>query len=337
MLRLNIHREMGAKKSKFTFIDLFAGIGGFHLALHRLGGKCVFVNEFNKCAKETYKNYFKKVDPTLFIDDERESLFWKDIKQITRTDTNEPKYIWKRNIGEIIPNFDILCAGFPCQPFSQVGKQKGFDDVRGTMFNDIERIVRARKPKVIFLENVRNIVSHNDNKTLVVILDKLDGAGYDVRPERGFNWEILRASAFGLPTHRPRFYLVAFRKDLRKANSFRFPSSTTPRGVTLRQIFGKRWPAIIGSTIRVGGRKSPFRKNPDGSWFRDRRNWDTYLVNNKPHVLTVEEAKTMMGFPSNFIFPGNLSYSQKMKQLGNSVAVSVIEAIAKNIIKTIHG
>lgn len=321
------------KYKEFTFIDLFAGIGGFHIALSGLGGRCVFVNEFDEYAKKTYEHNFKRKNPIIFNDKMRESYFWKNIKEITLSDTNKSKSIWYKNIKRIIPPFDVLCAGFPCQPFSRIGKKNGFDDDRGTLFGDIERIILARKPKVIFLENVRNIVAHDGGQTFKYILDKLDRAGYHVNKERDDSWNILDASDFGLPTNRSRFYLVAFKKNTVGADKFRFPKPTTPNGMTLRKFFGSNaWPDKIGRTIRVGGRGSPVYMKPNGQWFIDRRSWDTYILNNKKHILTINEAKRMMGFPRSFVFPETLPQTQALKQLGNSVAINVVREIAKEII-----
>jgi len=322
------------KAKKFTFIDLFAGIGGFHLALHELGGKCVFVNEFDIHAQRTYEYNFKKKDPELFQNKFREPYFWKSIKDITLTETDDRESLWIENIRNIIPKFDILCAGFPCQPFSQVGKRRGFDDDRGTLFNDIERIILARQPKIIFLENVRNIITHDEGRTFSYILEKLDNAGYYVNPERDDSWNILKASDFGLPTYRPRFYMVAFRKDMPRLGQFRFPKPTTPGGMTLSRFFGnKKWPDHIGRTIRVGGRGSPVYPVGNGEWFIDRRSWDTYIVGGLKHVLTLDEAKIMMGFKKGFRFPDEVTTNQAFKQLGNSVAINVIREIGKEIIK----
>jgi DNA (cytosine-5)-methyltransferase 1 len=319
------------KKKEFTFIDLFAGIGGFHLALHDLGGKCVFVNEFNKFSRQTYEKNFSKIEPELFLNKKNEPYFWESIKKITLSDTDLPRNVWTKNIRMVIPKFDILCGGFPCQPFSGIGKRRGFDDDRGTLFNDIERIIEARKPKVVFLENVRNIVAHNGGKTFEYILDRLDKIGYYVNKERDDSWNILKASEFGLPTSRARFYLVAFRKNTRGTGKFRFPKPTTPEGMTLRKFFkDDNWPDRVGRTIRVGGKGSPVYPIGNGKWFIDKRSWDTYIVDNKKHVLTVDEAKKMMGFPKKFIFPVNSN--QSFRQLGNSVAVNVIREIGKEII-----
>jgi len=323
------------KEPKFTFIDLFAGIGGFHLALHDLGGECVFVNEFDKYARKTYEHNFFKKNPKLFGNKFRAPYFWKSIKEITLTETvGNSRSIWESSIREAIPSFDVLCAGFPCQPFSRIGKKNGFSDDRGTLFNDIERIILTRNPRVIFLENVRNIVTHDEGRTFRFILEKLDKAGYHVNKEQDDSWNILNASGFGLPTARQRFYLVAFRKGTSGATQFRFPEPTTPEGTTLRKFFkSQKWPDKIGRTIRVGGRGSPVYKKPNGEWFIDRRSWDTYIVGNSKHVLTVDEAKSMMGFPDSFCFPETVSYVLALKQLGNSVAINVIREIAKEIVR----
>ena len=323
------------KIKQFTFIDLFAGIGGFHLALRDLGGKCVFVSEFDRHAKNTYIHNFSKTNPELFQDKVRAQHYWKSIKEITLTEAFDgPRSTWKKNVKEAIPRFDILCAGFPCQPFSRIGKKNGFDDDRGTLFNDIERVILARKPKVVFLENVRNIVTHDEGRTFQFILDKLDKAGYYVNRERDDSWNVLNASDFGLPTARQRFYLVAFRKGAPGAGKFKFPKPTSPEGMTLRQFFkNPKWPNKVGRTIRVGGRGSPVYKKSNGEWFIDRRSWDTYIIGGSKHILTVDEAKKMMGFPDDFIFPETVSKVLALKQLGNSVAINVIREIVREIVK----
>jgi DNA (cytosine-5)-methyltransferase 1 len=304
---------------KITFVDLFCGIGGFHLGIKQAAKKlkmeaeCLTAVDIDEKARRTYKRYSGIHESRLLGD------------------------ITKKEVKDAIPfDADIICAGFPCQPFSLVGQKNGFNDDRGTLFDHIDKIINTKYPKAIFLENVRNIVSYNEGEILKYIINKLNRAKYKTELARGKNWEILKASNFGLPTHRPRFYLVAFRKDIKSGDNFRFPTLTTPNGITLKKFFGKGWPDVIGSTIRVGGMHSPFHKNPDGSWFRDRRNWDTYLVNGKPHTLNLEETKKMMGFPYNFKFADGLSEQQSIKQLGNSVAVPVIKSIAENIIKAIY-
>ncbi len=273
----------------FKFIDLFAGIGGFHLALSDSGGECVFACEIDKAARATYLVNNK-------ISDE---LFAEDITKVE---------------SDAVPDHDILCAGFPCQPFSQAGFKKGFEDIRGTLFFDIARIIDVKRPKAIFLENVQHLLKHDDGKTFNKIRDILSGQlGYS------FYHKVVRASDFGLPQHRARLFMVGFRDDKKK--SFEFPKPL-PLKMTMSEIFKGSCNKKIGYTLRVGGR---------GSKINDRRNWDSYLVDNKIRKITPAEGVLMQGFPSNFIFP--VSETQAMKQLGNSVAVPAIRATAEQIFK----
>ncbi|OGN26973.1 MAG: hypothetical protein A3B17_03015 [Candidatus Yanofskybacteria bacterium RIFCSPLOWO2_01_FULL_45_72] len=313
------------RNNKLTFIDLFAGIGGFHISFHDQGAKCVFVNEFNPHSKKTYENYFKKIEPSLFLDDKKSENYWRDITEITLSKyekTPQPESAWAPHIRNIIPKFDILCAGFPCQPFSQAGYKKGFDDARGTLFFDILRIIKAREPSAIFLENVKNLAMHDNGRTFETIRRHLNEIGYEVPDEQGKNWKIVKASDHGLPTNRPRVFIVAFHKRVKNRDKFKFPEPIVKK-TSLRDMFGSEWPDKIGYTLRVGGA---------GSGINDRRNWDAYLVNGKPHRITPTEGLRMMGFPSDFVFPSDVSNVQALKQLGNSVAVNGIRATAKNII-----
>jgi len=281
---------------KIKFIDLFAGIGGFHLAFHNLGAECVFASEWDTHAMKTYMMNFIDISPELF----HEGNFRGDI---TKVKTDE------------IPNFDILTGGFPCQPFSQVGQKKGFNETRGTLFFDIARILKDKKPAAFFIENVRNLEKHDNGKTFETIRDVIDGLGYS------FYYKIVRASDFGLPQHRPRLFMVGFRD---KNIDFKFPEPI-PIKKTMDDIFGGKVNKKIGYTLRVGGR---------GSGLNDRRNWDTYLVDGTARRLTPVEGLKMQGFPNNFIFP--VSDAQAMKQLGNSVAIPAIQATAKEIIKRLE-
>ena len=172
----------------YKFVDLFAGIGGFHLALSSFGASCVFASEWDKHAAATYQANFG-LKPA------------GDITQISEED---------------IPSHDILCGGFPCQAFSIAGKQKGFEDTRGTLFFDIARIVDYHKPSVLFLENVKNLAKHDDGNTLRIIITTLENLGYTIYTR------VLNASNFGLPQNRERLYIVAFHKRL-DASSFQFP------------------------------------------------------------------------------------------------------------------
>ena len=285
---------------KFTFIDLFAGIGGFHLAMHRLGGECVFASEIDEHARLTYETNLKKISPQLF----QNNLFNKDIRSITPKD---------------LPDFDILCAGFPCQPFSQAGHKRGFDDnhnsERGNLFFNIAEILEAKQPKAFFLENVRGLVTHDSGNTFKIIRNIIENElGYS------FYFKIVHASDYGLPQLRPRAFMVGFRdEDFMKG--FDFPPPI-PLKFNMSDVWGGKCTREIGFTIRVGGR---------GSDITDRRNWDNYSVDGELKRLSYIEARKMQGFPDNFQFP--VSPTQAIKQLGNSVAVDAIEAVAKNMLE----
>ena len=278
------------------FIDLFAGIGGFHLALHNLGAECVFASEWDKHARVTYEHNFKQKSPELF----KKGNFVGDITEIE-----------KKNI----PDFDVLTAGFPCQPFSQAGFKKGFVDTRGTLFFDIAEIIKIKKPKAFFLENVRHIYKHDEGRTFSTIKKALtQDLGYS------FQEFIVKASDHGLPQHRPRLFMIGFRDktlsiDTPEKQDLLFKMSDVMKGEVDRDV---------GYTLRVGGR---------ASGINDRRNWDCYRVNGKVRQLKAEEGKMMQGFPTTFEFP--VSESSAMKQLGNSVAVAAVEAYAREIIKVI--
>jgi DNA (cytosine-5)-methyltransferase 1 len=278
------------------FIDLFSGIGGFHLALHHLGGKCVFASEIDSHARKTYELNHSNISPDLF----KNNLFNKDITEIP-----------KSSISTEIPDFDLLCGGFPCQPFSQAGYKKGFNDDRGNLFFHIANIIEEKKPKAFLLENVRHLLKHDDGKTFTVIKDILNNLGYS------FYFKVIKASEFGLPQLRPRVFMVGFRNDT--LNDFEFPLPI-PLETNMSDVFGGECTREIGFTLRVGGRSSPID---------DRRNWDGYWVNGEVRRLSPVEGKKMLGFPDDFEFP--VTNTQAMKQLGNSVAVPVVGAIAENI------
>jgi len=283
------------------FIDLFAGIGGFHLAFHELGSECVFASEIDKSARITYEANFKKLSPELFSS----GMYNDDILKIADPENQ-------------IPNFDILCAGFPCQPFSQAGFKKGFKedkDDRGNMFFNICSIIESKRPKAFFLENVRHLLKHDEGRTFSIIQKHLqERLGYTL------DYKIVKASEHGLPQHRPRVFIVGFRKDIEDMPQFEFPSPE-PLEMTMSDVWGGKCNKEIGYTLRVGGK---------GSGIHDRRNWDGYLVDGVERRLTPSQGIIMMGLPSDFQFP--VSKTQAMKQLGNSVAVNAIRATAANII-----
>lgn len=283
-------------KTKLTFIDLFAGIGGFHLAFHKNGAECVFASEWNDHSRKTYETNFNKISPAIF----KNGNFVGDITNV------EPKNI---------PDFDIICGGFPCQPFSQAGFKKGFQDERGNLFFHIAEIIKTKKPKAFFLENVRHLFKHDDGKTFSTIKKTIEeDLGYS------FYYKIVKGTDFNIPQHRPRLFMVGFKN---KKIPFNFPEPVELTK-TMSDIFGASCEKKIGYTLRVGGR---------GSVITDRRNWDSYKVGGKIVRLGVEEGKKMMGLPSNYVFP--VSNSQAMKQLGNAVVVPAISIVAKEIMNTL--
>lgn len=285
-------------KKTITFIDLFAGIGGFHLAFHNLGAKCVFVSEWDKPARETYKKNFEKIEPELFAPETIDQTFTGDITAV---------------LPKSIPDFDIITGGFPCQPFSQAGLKKGFSETRGTLFFDIANIMKEKQPRAFFLENVRGLLTHDGGRTFATIQRVLtEELGYS------FFYKVVKASDYGVPQHRPRLFMVGF-KD--KSIDFEFPEPVKLT-MTMDDVFDGKVNKTVGYTLRVGGR---------GSGLADRRNWDTYLVDGEVRRLSPKEGLRMQGFPDTFEFP--VSETQAMKQLGNSVAVPAIQATANEIIK----
>lgn len=317
------------------FIDLFAGIGGFHQVLRKHDLECVFASEWDKHASQTYfENY--GLQPK------------GDITQIN---------------ADQIPKHDILCAGFPCQAFSISGKQKGFEDTRGTLFFDVARIVSHHKPKILFLENVKNFAKHDEGKTLATVKKTLVDLNYDVYHK------VLNASHFGLPQNRERIYIVAFRKDL-AVNGFTFPQAVgiktclndilEENPVTAkvidrpdikirkyfepeRDIFNKinlpNKPIRVGEVNKGGqGERiySPFGHAITLSAYGGGVGSKTglYLVNDKVRKLTTRECARVQGFPDSFII--NSSSPQAFKQFGNSVALNVLDEIIKNIMQVVR-
>jgi DNA (cytosine-5)-methyltransferase 1 len=291
------------------FIDLFAGIGGFHQAFHNIADEgiaqteCVFASEIDKFARQTYEYNFKSVSPELF----QNGMFAPDVAAADLTK---------------IPKYDILCAGFPCQPFSQAGYKRGFQDEkdnRGNMFFSVVRFLKEHQPRAFFLENVRHLIKHDEGQTFATIARMLMEHGYS------FAYKVVKASEFGLPQHRPRVFIVGFRIEaVKNWEDFQFPE---PQELTrfMSDIFGEPCNKTIGYTLRVGGK---------ASGLMDRRNWDTYLVSGRQRRITSVEGRKMNGFPEHFTFP--VSEAQAMKQLGNSVAVPAVEATAREIIKVLN-
>lgn len=309
---------------QFTFIDLFCGIGGFRQALESVGGTCVFSCDKNKNARLTYQsNYGDMPDG--------------DITKIEAKD---------------IPPFNILCAGFPCQPFSIAGKQRGFADERGTMFFEIARIITYHKPEIVFLENVANLARHDGGNTLKIITGTLKKLGYHVK------CEVLKASDYGCATIRKRIYFVCFRKDLKAKFSFpeSFESNIAVEDFLNQEVDEHYYidrPDIVfykpditervHDTYRMGyigsigqGRRIYSVKGLSPTFVVSARGpaggTESYYINGRVRRLTPDECKRIMGFPDNFIFP--VKEERAYEQLGNSVAVPVLKAIAKQIMET---
>lgn len=279
------------------FVDLFSGIGGFHLAFDNVGARCVFAAENDPYARRTYVSNFTDKTPSLFED----GRFAEDVTDI---DVDE------------IPDFDVLCAGFPCQPFSLVGRRQGFADARGTLFFQIMRIIAAKQPTAFFLENVQGLLSHHAGATFETMRKHIkEDLGYSL------HYKVVRACDFGLPQLRPRLFMIGFRDP---DTPFQFPEAV-PLQSTMSDIMRGECQRDIGRTILVGGRAH--RLN-------DPRNWDGYIVDGKERRLSVREAAAMQGFPSDFMFP--VSTTQAMKQLGNAVAVAPIEATARALVRAIR-
>lgn len=276
------------------FIDLFAGIGGFHLALEQLGMSCVFASEIDEHARDVYLKNFNI----------SKEIFNKDIRTVA---------------PEEIPDHDILCAGFPCQPFSQAGHKRGFNDVhsseRGNLFYYIADIIRVKRPHAFILENVRHLLNHDNGKTFKIIRDILENElDYTVY------YKVIKASDFGRPQHRPRIYIVGFNNQTVSTTfSFQFPDPI-PLKMTMSDVWEGNCSKKIGFTLRVGGK---------GSSLDDRRNWDGYIVDGKEVRLTPLQGKRMMGYPDDFIL--SESKTQAMKQLGNSVCVDVVKHIGYRV------
>lgn len=207
------------KQKAFKFIDLFAGIGGFHQAMHSVGGHCVFASEWDKNARISYEANYNEIEPELFEKDENGNY------KYFNGDINDAK-------PEEIPDFDICCGGFPCQAFSIAGLKRGFEDTRGTLFFNIANIVKYKKtigkaPKVLFLENVKGLKMHDKGNTLKVILGTLDELGY------GYSVDVLNAKYFGVPQNRERLFIVAWDKTQCNTSEFKFPYGIDENGSTI--------------------------------------------------------------------------------------------------------
>lgn len=313
------------KHADFTFIDLFAGIGGIRIPFQELGGKCVFTSEWDKFAQKTYRVNFGE-EPQ---------------GDITKIDAKD------------IPDFDILLGGFPCQPFSQAGLKKGFSDTRGTLFFEIERIIQEKRPKAFLLENVKQLRGHDKGRTLKVILKHIDALNYYVKAE------VLRAADFGVPQNRERIYIVGISKehyDLPDDYDFEFPKPTyekTRLGDILERNVDDKY--TISDALWDGHqrRKKEHQAKGNGFGFSLFNNESEYtntisaryykdgseiLIDQgsgkNPRKLTPRECARLQGFPEKFII--TVSDTQAYKQFGNSVAILVVKAIAERMVEEMN-
>ena len=284
-----------AKKPAFRFADMFAGVGGFHVGLAAVGGRCVLAAEKDDRAREAYLANFGDLDGWL----------QSDIRCL------------RGAVLAAAPDFDVLCGGFPCQPFSQAGRREGFADAnRGNLFNELLRILEAKRPAAYLFENVDNLLKHDNGQTIAVIERELRNLGYT------YAHKVLVASDYGVPQQRKRIFIVGFdKRRFPRADDFKFP---VPTGLTMRMsdVLGGHCDRHVGLTLRCGGRSSGIN---------DPHNWDRYMVDGKDVQLTPAHGLMMQGFPASHIL--DEVESMAMKQLGNSVAVPVVKAIGEAIVE----
>ena len=347
-----------SKKPDFTFIDLFAGIGGIRLPFQQLNGKCLFSSEWDKFAIKTYASNYGELPNG----------------DITKIPTSQ------------IPSHDILLAGFPCQAFSQAGLKKGFTDTRGTMFFEIQRILAAKQPKAFLLENVKQLKGHDKGKTLKTILEILRGENkqdipqdYPVSDEvrksmnkklnYAVDFRVLRANNFGIPQKRERIYIVGFNRDYFKNtdvldkkieemfSALEQKTTDTRLGDILEDNSKVDEKYTISDRLLAGhirrrkehkikgngfgyslfNTESPFCNTISARYYKDGSEIliDQSDINKNPRKLTPRECARIQGFPDEFNVSA-VSDVQIYKQFGNSVSVPVIKEIAKNIIEIIN-
>ena len=303
---------------QFRFIDLFAGIGGIRIAFESQGGRCVFTSEWDKFSQQTYSANFVDFPSG-------------DITEIAELD---------------IPNHDVLLAGFPCQPFSQAGLKRGFDDIRGTLFFDIVRILKAKKPKMVLLENVKGFASHDKGNTFKVVCKNLEKLGYEVHSQ------VLNAKDFGVPQNRERIYIVGIDRSRTLKSPFEFPNppkSPTKVGSILEMGVDEKY--TISDKLWAGHKRrlkehrekgngfgyslfnsdSPYTSTISARYYKDGSEILIEQTGKNPRKITPREAARLQGFPDSFVIP--VSDAQAYRQFGNSVAVPVVTAIANQMIK----
>ena len=303
---------------KFKFIDLFAGVGGMRLALEAAGGTCVFSSEWDIHAQKTYAANFGEVPKG----------------DITKIKAKE------------IPEFDILSAGFPCQPFSSFGKRDGFNHkTQGTLFFDVLRIIEAKRPSAFILENVKGLLNHDKGRTMETILGALDAAGYEVK------YSVLNAADYGVPQYRARVFIVGFkRSEFGIHNDFYWPAPKNikigigkfiEQGIDGYSISNHLQQAYIfkekdGKPEVVTRKTNTPAKTLVASYHKIQRLSGTFVKDGPTglRLLTQSECKAMMGFPKTFQIP--VSRTQMYRQMGNSVVVPVVLGIVREVIATFN-
>jgi DNA (cytosine-5)-methyltransferase 1 len=297
-------------RGKFKFIDLFAGIGGMRLGFESVGGTCVFSSEWDRFAQKTYAENFGEIPHG-------------DITKIA---------------ADEIPHFDILLAGFPCQPFSTIGKRQGFNHpTQGTLFYDVERIIAHHQPRGFLLENVAGLQNHDGGRTLGIIEQTLTDLGYK------FDYQVIDSARFGVPQHRERIYIVGRRARTGGKTIFDWPEGSTRKvgigkhietGVTGHSISRHLQQVYIfkqdDGRPQIVDPSSDFPvKTLVASYHKIQRLTGTFVRDGETglRLLTANECKAIMGFPKSFKIP--VSRTQMYRQMGNSVAVPVIKKLAK--------
>lgn len=311
--------------SQFKFIDLFAGIGGFRIAMQNVGGRCVFSSEFDENAKKTYYKNFGDIpfgDITL-----------------------------ERTKSYIPDNFDVLCAGFPCQAFSIAGYRKGFEDTRGTLFFDVAEIIRRKRPKAIFLENVKNLYSHDNGNTFKIIKNTLEDLGYVVYHK------ILNSLEYAnIPQNRERIFIICFDpKQVPNYGEFTFPEALKLSkkindciDYSLKDEYlfydesmmhySELKSAITSKSTIYQWRRQYVRENKSNVCPTLTANMGTgghnvplILTDTGIRKLSPKECINFQGYPEDYVFPENLAKSAMYKQAGNSVVVPLIERVCRQI------
>lgn len=305
-------------QNKIRFIDLFAGIGGIRLGFEGQDNntECVFSSEWDKFAQKTYEANFGQIPAG----------------DITKIKASE------------IPNFDVLLAGFPCQPFSAIGKREGFKNkAQGTMFFEVLRILKYHMPKAFLLENVQGLLTIQHGETFKTIIELLTKAGYNVQ------WKLLQASDFGLPQSRRRVIIVGFRNDI-DASSFAFPTGNgktkyvgniledDPKGYSISKHLQKSYlfKKDDGHPLVVDKNSKCFAKTLNASYHKIQRITGTFVKDGETglRLFSELECKRLQGFPDDFKVP--VSRTQMYRQFGNSVAIPMIEAVSSKIKKVLN-